>query len=113
MGEAGLAGLLDEDPDRRLAAVLRRDGLLAGRDEQRPEAIDVALRDPVRRVEGERGLVVLARRAELAELPERLGEPVLGLRLGAHLEQPPVRVGGLGPLAGGGAGDRLLRELCA
>ena len=55
--EAGLAGLLDEDPDRCLAAIDRGDGLLAGRDEERPEAVDVPLRDPVRRVEGQGRLI--------------------------------------------------------
>jgi hypothetical protein len=54
---------------------------------------------------------VLARGAQLAELPERLGEPVLGFRVGTELEQLAVRVGRLGPLAGGGQGRRLLREL--
>ena len=58
--EAGLAGLLDEDADRRLGAFLGRDGLLAGLDEQHPQPVDVALRDPVRGIEGERRLVVLA-----------------------------------------------------
>ena len=91
--------------------VLRRDGLLAGLDEQDAEAVDVALGDAVGRVEGERGLVVLARGAELAELPEGLGEAVLGLGVRAQLEEPAVRLGGLGPLGGGGAGDRLLGEL--
>ena len=75
------------------------------------EPVDVALGDPVRRVEREGGLVVLARRAELAELPERLGQPVLGLGVGAELEQPAVRLGGLGPLGGGRLGDRLLGQL--
>ena len=51
------------------------------------EPVDVALGDPVRRVERERRLVVLARRAELAQLPERLGQAVLGLGVGAELEQ--------------------------
>ena len=68
----------------RLAALLGRDGLLAGRDEQHLEPVDVALGDPVRRIEGERRLVVLAGRAELAELPERLGQPVLGLGVRAR-----------------------------
>ena len=110
-GEAGLAGLLDEDADRRLAAGLGRDGLLAGGDEEHLEPVDVALGDPVRRVEGERGLVVLAGGAELAQLPERLGEAVLRLGVGPELEQLAVRLGGLGPLGGGRLGDRLLGQL--
>ena len=59
-GEAGLAGLLDEDADRGLAALLGRDGLLAGGDQEHLEPVDVALGDPVGRVEREGGLVVLA-----------------------------------------------------
>ena len=58
--EARLAGLLDEDADRGLRALLGRDGLLAGLDEQHLEAVDVALGDAVGRVERERLLVVLA-----------------------------------------------------
>ena len=69
----------------------RRDGLLAGGDEQHLEPVDVALGDAVGRVERERRLVVLARGAELTELPERLGEAVLGLGVGAELEQLAVR----------------------
>ena len=110
-GEAGLAGLLDEDRDGRLAALLGRDGLLAGLHEQDPEAVDVALGDPVRRVQRERRLVVLASGAELALLPERLGEAVLRLGVRAQLEQPLVRLGGLGPLGRRRLGDRLVGEL--
>ena len=110
-GEAGLAGLLDEDADRGLAALLGRDGLLAGRDEEHLEPVDVPLGDPVRRIERERGLVVLAGGAELAQLPERLGEAVLGLGVGPELEQPAVRRGGLGPLGGRRLGDRLVGQL--
>ena len=109
--EAGLAGLLDEDADRGLAALLGRDGLLAGGDEEHLEPVDVALGDPVRRVEGERRLVVLAGGAELAELPERLGQAVLRLGVGPELEQPAVRRRGLGPLGGGRLGDRLVGQL--
>ena len=47
--EAGLAGLLDEDADGRLAPLSCRHGLLAGLDEQHLEAVDVALGDPVGR----------------------------------------------------------------
>jgi len=94
-----------------VAVTFEPDGLLAGRDDQGPQAIDVALGDPVRRVECERRLVVLPRGAELALLPERLGEPVLGIGLRAHLEQAAVGLGGVGPLAGGGLRDRLLGEL--
>ena len=109
--EAGLAGLLDEDRDRRLAALLGRHGLLAGVDEEDPEPIDVPLGDPVRRIEGQRRLVVLARLAELAELPERLRQAVLGLGVRAELEQPPVRLGRIGPLGRRRLGDRLVRQL--
>ena len=109
--EAGLAGLLDEDADRGLAARLGRDGLLAGGDQEHLEPVDVALGDAVGRVEREGGLVVLARGAELTELPERLGQPVLGLRVGPELEQPAVRRGGLGPLGGRRLGDRLVGQL--
>ena len=109
--EAGLAGLLDEDADRGLAALLGRHGLLAGGDEEHLEPVDVALGDAVRRVERERGLVVLARGAELAELPERLGQAVLRLGVRAELEQPAVRGGGLGPLGGRRLGDRLVGQL--
>jgi hypothetical protein len=45
--EAGLAGLLDEDADRGLAALLGRDGLLAGGDQEHLEPVDVALGDAV------------------------------------------------------------------
>ena len=109
--EAGLAGLLDEDADRGLAALLGRDGLLAGRDQEHLEPVDVALGDAVGRVEGERGLVVLAGVAELAELPERLGQAVLRLGVGPELEQLAVGRGGLGPLGGGRLGDRLVGQL--
>ena len=86
-GEAGLAGLFDEDQTGALRAHLRRHRLLAGVDEQDAEPIDVPLGDPVRRVERERGLVVLPSLAELALLPERLREAVLGLRVRPELEQ--------------------------
>ena len=98
VGEARLAGLLDEDADRGLRALLGRDGLLARLDEQHLEAVDVALGDAVGRVEREGLLVVLARGAELALLPERLGEAVLGLGVGAELEQAAVGLGRVGPL---------------
>ena len=111
VGEAGLAGLLDEDPNGRLRALLGRHGLLARRDEERPQPVDVALGDTVGRVEGERRLIVLAGRAELTLLPEGLGEPVLGIGLGAHLEKLAVRVGGIRPQPGRGLGDRLLGQL--
>ena len=109
--EAGLAGLLDEDADRGLAAGLGRDRLLAGGDEEHLEPVDVPLGDPVGRVEGERGLVVLPGGPELTELPERLGQAVLGLGVGPELEQAPVRRGGLGPLGGRRLGDRLVGQL--
>ena len=73
--------------------------------------IDVPLRDPVRRIERERGLVVLAGLAELTELPERLREPVLRLGVGAELEQPAVRLGCLRPLGRRGLRNRLVDEL--
>ena len=95
----------------RLAALLGRNGLVAGVDEEDPQAVDVPLGDPVRRIEGERRLVVLARRAELAQLPERLGQAVLGLRVRAELEQPLVRLRRLGPLGRRRLGDRLVRQL--
>jgi hypothetical protein len=64
----------------------------AGTVEKDPEAIDVPLGDPVGRIEGQRGLVMLARLAELAELPERLRETILRLGVGPELEQPAVRL---------------------
>ena len=96
--EPGLAGLLDEDADRRLAAFLRRHGLLAGGVEQDLEAVDVALGDAVRRVEREGGLIVLAGLAERAQLPERLGETVLRFGIRAELQQLAVGVGRVLPL---------------
>ena len=90
---------------------LRRDGLLAGLDEQHLEPVDVALGDAVGRVERERLLVVLAGGAELAQLPQRLREPVLGLGVGAELEQPLVGLGRLRPLGGGRLRDGLLHQL--
>ena len=79
--------------------------------EQHLEPVDVALGDAVGRVEGEGGLVVLARLGQHAQLPERLGEAVLGLGVGAELEQLAVGLGRLGPLGGGGLGDGLLGQL--
>ncbi len=111
VGEARLAGLLDEDADRRLAARLRRHGLLAGLDEQHLEALDVALGDAVGGVELERPHVVLARRAQLALLPERLGQAVLRLRVGAELDEAPVGLGGIGPAGRRRVRDGLLGEL--
>ena len=90
---------------------LAGDGRVAGVDEERPQPVDVPLGDAVGRVERQRRLVVLARGAELAELPERLGEPVLGLDVRAHLEDAPVRLGGRGPIGGGRLGDGLLGQL--
>src|SRR5215210_321164 len=109
--ESGLAGLLDEDPDRGLAALAGRNRLLAGRDEQDLEPIDVPLGDAIRRVEGERRLVVLSRCGELAELPERLGEAVFRLGVLTQLEQLAVRVRSVAPLRRGGVGNGLVREL--
>ena len=94
-----------------LLPVLGRHGLLAGGDEQDLEAVDVALGDAVRRVERERGLVVLARGGELAELPERLRQAVLRLGVRAELEELAVRRGGVGPLRGRGLGDGLVGQL--
>ena len=110
-GEAGLAGLLDEDRHRGLAALGGRDRLLAGGDEEHLEPVDVALGDAVGRVERERGLVVLACRAELAELPEGLGKAVLGLGVGPQLEELLVRLGRVGPLRVRSLGDGLLGQL--
>ena len=107
----GLAGLLDEDADRGLRPGLRRDRLVAGLDEEDLEAVDVALGDAVRRVERERLLVVLARAGQLAQLPERLGEAVLGLGVGAELEEAPVGLGRVRPAGGGRVRDRLLGQL--
>ena len=110
-GEPGLAGLLDEDADRGLAALLGRHGLLAGGHEQHLEPVDVALGDAVGRVERQGRLVVLARGPELAQLPERLGEPVLGLGVRTELEELAVRRRGVGPLGRGGVGDGLVGQL--
>ena len=109
--EAGLAGLLHEDADRGLAAVGCGHGPLAGGVEQDLEPVDVALGDAVRRVEGERGLIVLARLGQHPQLPEGLGEAVLGLRVGAQLQQLAIRLGGLLPSGGRRLGDRLLGQL--
>ena len=109
--EAGLAGLLDEDADRGLAALLGRDGLLAGRDEEHLEPVDVALGDPVGRVERQRGLVVLARGTQLTQLPERLGQAVLRLGVGPELEQPAVGRPRPRPMGGRRLGDRLVGQL--
>src|SRR6185436_201203 len=106
-----LAGLLDEDRDGCLAALLGRHGLLAGVDEEHPQPVDVALGDPVRRIEGERRLVVLASLAELALLPESLREPILGLGVRPELQQPSIRLRRLVPLSGGRLGDRLIDQL--
>ena len=62
-------------------------------------------------IERERGLVVLAGLAEEAELPERLGEAVLRLRVRAELQQLAVRRRGIRPLGGGRLGDGLLGQL--
>ena len=111
IGEPGLAGLLDEDADWRLATVLSGDRLLTCRAEQHLEPVDVAFGDAIRRIEREGGLVVLARLAEHAELPQRLGEAVLRLGIGAELQQLAIGLCGLIPLRGRRLGDRLLREL--
>ena len=75
------------------------------------QPLDVALGDAVRRIEREGDLVVLAGLAELAQLPERLGQAVLGLGVGAELQDRAVGLGGLGPAGGRGLGDRLLGQL--
>src|SRR5206468_10045268 len=59
----------------------------------------------------QRGLVVLARGPELAELPERLREAVLRLGVGTQLEQQLVRLGALGPLGRRRLRDRLVDQL--
>ncbi len=110
-GEARLARFLDEDRNGRLAALLGRNGLVAGIDEEDAQAVDVPLGDPVRRVERERRLVVLASRAQLTLLPERLGQAVFGLRIRAELEQPLVRLRRVGPLGSRRLGNCLVRQL--
>src|SRR5204863_5011644 len=50
-------------------------------------------------------------RTELTLLPERLREAVLSIRVRSELEQLLVRLGGLGPVAGGGLADGLLGQL--
>src|SRR5215213_313292 len=82
-----------------------------GRSVRNAKAVDVAFGDPIRRIERERGLVMLAGGTQLAELPERLGEPVLRLGIGAELEQALVRLDGLSPLCCGRVSDRLIGEL--
>ncbi len=109
--EAGLAGLLDEDAHRRLRARARRDRPLAGLHEEHLEPVDVALGDAVGRVEGEGLLVVLACGAQLAELPQGLREPVLGLRVRAELDEPSVRLCRLRPLGGVRVCDGLVDQL--
>ncbi len=54
---------------------------------------------------------MLARGAQLAELPERLRQSILRLRIRSELEQPTVRLRSIGPLGGRRLGDRLVREL--
>jgi hypothetical protein len=110
-GETGLAGLLDEDGDGRLARLLGGDGLVAGLAHQHPQALDVALGDAVGGVQSQGDLVVLARLSELAELPQRLGQAVLGLGVGAHLQDLAVGVGRLRPAPVGRVRDRKLDQL--
>ncbi len=62
-------------------------------------------------IEREGRLVVLARGGELTQLPERLGEAVLGLCVRPELEELAVRGRGIGPLGGGRLGDGLVGQL--
>src|SRR5438270_11358044 len=105
-GEAALARLLGEevDVDRRRHPLDPRRRL-----EQRRELADVLLGDDVQRVEAERLLVGLERLLRLAELGERLAEPVVGvLLLAVPLEEGAVDRERLGPPALEGERDRLL-----
>ena len=113
VGEAGLPGLLDEDGDGGLAGRVGGGRPVAGLDEEKLEPVDVPLGDAVRRVEGERLLVVLAGPREVAQLPERLRQAVLGLGVGAVLQELAVRLGRLLPAGRGGAGDRLVGQRSA
>mgnify|MGYP006174307281 CR=1 FL=1 len=112
-GATGLAHLLDEDRGRRLLGApgssLRRLGV-AG---EHAKALDVALRDPVRGVALQRLLVGLERLRVATELGERLAEPVVGIDVGAKLEELAVRVDRLLPFATRRMRDRGLAELAA
>ena len=109
--EAGLAGLLDEDRDRSLAGLLGGHRLLACLAHQHPQALDVAFGDAVRGIERQGDLVVLARLTQLPHLPESLGQPVLRLGVGAHLQDLAVGFRGLGPAPVRRMGYRHLRQL--
>ena len=99
--EAGLAGLLDEDADRGLGAGLGRDGLLAGLDQQHLAGGRCCARRCGSSGRARAPSGSARARRELAQLPERLGQAVLGLGVGAQLEQAAVGLGRLGPLGGG------------
>ena len=109
--EAGLAGLLDEDRDGRFAGLLRCHGLFAGLAHQYAQTLDVAFCDAVRGVEGQGDLVVLARLPQLPEFPEGLGQAILGLGVGAHLDDLAVGLRGLRPAPVRCVGYRQLRQL--
>ena len=109
--ETGLAGLFDEDRHGRLAGLLRRHGLLAGLAHQDAQTLDIAFGDAVRGVESEGDLVVLARLPQLTEFPEGFGQAVLGLGVGAHLDDLAVGVRGLGPAPVRCVGYGQLRQL--
>ena len=109
--EAGLARLLDENRDRRFAGLLRGHGLLAGLAHQHPQALDVPLGDAVGGIQGERDLVVLASLAQFAELPEGLGQTILRLGVGSHLQDLAIGLDGFGPVAARRMSDGLLDKL--
>ena len=111
MREAGLAGLLDEDADRRLAARRRRHRLGASLGHEQPQATDVALRDPVGRVDAQGRLVVLAGLGQLTLLPEGLGEAVLGGAIRTHLKDLLVRLGRSDPVGATRSIDGLVGKL--
>ena len=113
MRKAGLAGLLDEDADRRLGLFLGGHGLLAGIDHQQQEPVDVALGDAVGGIEREGRLIVLTGKGQFAHLPVRLGQPVLRLAVGAQVEDAFVEVNRRLPVVGRCGGDCLLGQLAA
>ena len=109
--EAGLAGLFHEDRDRGLLGLLGGNRLLAGLGHEGAQTIDVALGNAVGGIECQRDLVVLARLAQLSQLPQSLGQAILGLRVRGELEDLVVDLHGLGPTSSHGMGDRLFLEL--
>ena len=77
------------------------------------QALDVALRDAVRRVALEGLLVRLERLRVTPELGEGLAEPVAGVDVGPQLEQLAVRDDRVLPFAAGGVSDRGFCELAS